>query len=647
MLQNKFEITDEDIERVEKIFFPNGGTFADAKNERVNFIKCIDKSIHVQACPGSGKTTALLSKLYLLSEKMPFENNRGICVLTHTNVAIDIIKQKLGDKANKLLNYPNFFGTIQSFVDRYLAIHYYTKIFGYRPKFIDNEFFYNKLSSYNCLEKKYWLQNNIGQYSNVFEFLMQEIEMVIQQNGQFEINLKRLKNRNSPTFSSINNVFQAIWEDGYLRFEDAFYIAKFYLNEYPNLKNIFSSRFKYVFIDEAQDTSAIQKEIIENLFNENVIIQWIGDTNQAIMNDNSSESAWEPKKDDRYDLCKITDSKRVSPPIANIIKTVAVKSYESLSGNQKVMLTSVIILFNDNTISQVLLKFAELLIEKKAKFNNEEKSIWEISKLTGYPIKAVGWVGKEKDNGLSILSYYKDFYKVSSSKRKQYFPNLYTMYELSKNLTTKEFKDRVINCILESFSISNIAYNDKKFTKTSFSEFVNSTNENLLRDLNTQIVKVYCSNQNSFDDFSGYVIGFLENNLNLKLNNSSKKYLYEKKLIEVKHEQAKNTNIFTHSINGTDVSFEIATVHSVKGETHTATLYLDTKYNKNSIENIKEQLTENVFQRGKNTKNKEKALRIAHVAFSRPTHLLCIAVNKNSLNEHELSSEKFEIISLN
>jgi len=639
MLQDKFEITDNDIKRMEEIFFPDGESFSDANNERVNFIKCIDKSIHVQACPGSGKTTALLAKLYLLSEKMPFENNRGICVLTHTNVAIDIIKKKLGDKANKLLNYPNFFGTIQSFVDRYLSIACYTKIFGYRPKFIDNEYFYNRLSNFKNLTTNQWLKNNKGQHSNVFEFLMQDVKMHYQ-DKKFEIKVNNLQNRNNDTFCSINNAFQKIWEDGYLRFDDAFYIAKFYLNEYPHLKNTFSSRFKYVFIDEAQDTSATQKEIIENLFNENVIIQWIGDTNQAIMNDNFSQPEWNPKKDDRYDVLEITDSKRISQPIADVIKTVAVKSYESLSGNQKVNLKPVIILFNDNTISQVLPKFAELLIEKKAKFNNEERSIWEISKLTGYPIKAIGWVGKEKDNGLSIPSYYKDFYKVSSTKRKQYFPNLYTMYELSKNSTTKEFKDRVINCILESLSISNITYNDKKFTKTSFFESVRSTNENLLEQLNARIVRFY-SRQDSFDDFSGYVIGLLEN---LKLNKNSKEYLSKKELREIKQEQAESYNIFKHNHNRIEISFEIATVHSVKGETHTATLYLDTKYYTNSIEYILEQL------RGHADSNindrKKKALRIAHVAFSRPTHLLCIAIDRNSLNVENLSTDKFEIIDI-
>ena len=642
MLQDKFEITDEDIDRAQKIFFPDGGTFSDPNNERVNFIKCIDKNLHVQACPGSGKTTALLAKLYLLAEKMPFENNRGICVLTHTNVAIDTIKKRLGDKVDRLLSYPNFFGTIQSFVDRYLAIPFYIKTYGYKPKFIDNEFFYNRLSSFERLSTNGWLRNNKGPHSDVFEFLIQEVQMLLQ-NGKFEIDFDKLKNRNSPTFKDINNFFQKIWKDGYLRFEDAFYLAEIYLNENQNLKNIFSSRFKYVFIDEAQDTSANQKEIMEGLFNENVIIQWIGDTNQAIMNDDYSESAWKPEGNKSYHVLEITDSKRISQPIADVIKTVAVKSYESLNGIQGIGLRPVIILFDDRKIDKVLPKFAELLIEKKAIFDNNEKTIWEISKLTGHPIKAVGWVGKEKNNGLSIPSYFKDFYNVSASKRKQHFPNLYTMYELSRNLDPKEFKDRVINCILESLYVSDITYNNKIFTKTSFYEFVSSTNENFLTELNTQIAKFYCD-QESFDNFSGYVIGLLEDNLKLKLNGDSKKYLSEKVLMEVKQEQAENNNIFKHNHDGTEISFQIATVHSVKGETHTATLYLDTKFHKNSIKYIEQQLNGNSYNK-KNEKT-EKALKVTHVAFSRATHLLCIAVEKSSLNVSALPNGKFEIIDL-
>lgn len=43
--------------------------------------------------------------------------------MTHTNVAIDERKAKLGSKANVLFSYPNHFGTLQSFVDKLLLYH--------------------------------------------------------------------------------------------------------------------------------------------------------------------------------------------------------------------------------------------------------------------------------------------------------------------------------------------------------------------------------------------------------------------------------------------------------------------------------------------------------------------------------------------
>ena len=84
------EISDTDIEYAEKIFLPEGCSF---DSERRTVIKCME-SKDLQACPGSGKTTTLLAKLAILAQRMPFEDNKGICVLTHTNVAINEIKRK-------------------------------------------------------------------------------------------------------------------------------------------------------------------------------------------------------------------------------------------------------------------------------------------------------------------------------------------------------------------------------------------------------------------------------------------------------------------------------------------------------------------------------------------------------------------------
>ena len=56
-------------------------------------------SCFVQACPGSGKTTTLVAKLAILADRIP-NDGRGICVLSHTNVAREEIEKKLKGNQN-------------------------------------------------------------------------------------------------------------------------------------------------------------------------------------------------------------------------------------------------------------------------------------------------------------------------------------------------------------------------------------------------------------------------------------------------------------------------------------------------------------------------------------------------------------------
>lgn len=114
----KINITDEDIVYPERVLLFKGQEFDD---ERKIFIKNLE-TIDLQAVPGSGKTTALLAKLLILEKHLPFDNGSGILVISHTNAAIDEIKSRIAKYCPKLFSYPNFVGTIQSFVDEFLAI---------------------------------------------------------------------------------------------------------------------------------------------------------------------------------------------------------------------------------------------------------------------------------------------------------------------------------------------------------------------------------------------------------------------------------------------------------------------------------------------------------------------------------------------
>ncbi|MFW5890912.1 MAG: UvrD-helicase domain-containing protein [bacterium] len=158
----KIQITDEDINYTEKILLPKNSHF---DHERKAFIRNLD-TIDLQAVPGSGKTTALLAKLLILEKHLPFNDGSGILVISHTNAAVDEIKKRIGIYCTKLFEYPNFVGTIQSFVDNFLAIPFYKNEYKKSLLRIDNEIYKERvyipydaygLTSINIRSMKYYI----------------------------------------------------------------------------------------------------------------------------------------------------------------------------------------------------------------------------------------------------------------------------------------------------------------------------------------------------------------------------------------------------------------------------------------------------------------------------------------------------------
>ena len=218
--KKEFEINDDEIEKVYEILFNKEGNFEEEKQKIIkSFERCC-----IEAVPGSGKTTTLVAKLMILAEKLNKENyEKGICILTHTNIGIDIIKEKLGMKGDVLFRYPNFVGTLQSFIDNYLAIPCYKKKYrrkvdiidndmanSYNLKFLKNNFYFNQKGNMDT-EKLYY--NFYDEY-----FYIEEKAI--------------LKSKNSNTYKSL---FSRI-ENNILRYEEAIQLGKIYVNEYPDLK---------------------------------------------------------------------------------------------------------------------------------------------------------------------------------------------------------------------------------------------------------------------------------------------------------------------------------------------------------------------------------------------------------------------------
>ena len=94
-----------------------------------------------------------------------------------------------------------------------------------------------------------------------------------------------------------------------------------------------------------------------------------------------------------------------------------------------------------------------------------------------------------------------------------------------------------------------------------------------------------------------------------------------------------------------ELEIEVTTVHAVKGQTHSATLYLESSYyGQHETERLNNQLLGKAFN-DKRVHHKQST-KMAYVGFSRPTDLLCLAVHEDRYKAflHAINLQEWEVV---
>jgi len=100
----------------------------------------------------------------------------------------------------------------------------------------------------------------------------------------------------------------------------------------------------------------------------------------------------------------------------------------------------------------------------------------------------------------------------------------------------------------------------------------------------------------------------------------------------VASENAERTNAFRYPNEKPQIEIELSTIHAVKGQTHTATLVLESFWHKHNIESILDWLTEDRKNWDSSNQVRDKTrLHLHFVAMTRPSHLLCVALLRRSI----------------
>jgi DNA helicase-2/ATP-dependent DNA helicase PcrA len=229
----------------------------------------------LEACPGSGKTRAILDRLARLARDLP--PRRGVAALSFTNAAVDEFRHRCFS-SNQLTftRFPNFIGTLDSFVRHFIFMpggHFPSK-----PVILDS---WESMGIEIRLPGQLAFRGS-GVSLDRFDCSTNEI-------NPDSIGLQALRNhvaQNRARYeAAARSRRMGLIRAGYLSAGDARAKALSFLADAaigPALARALSARFAEVIVDEGQDCNSSDLTFLNWLRNAGISVTLVCDPNQAI-----------------------------------------------------------------------------------------------------------------------------------------------------------------------------------------------------------------------------------------------------------------------------------------------------------------------------------------------------------------------------
>lgn len=232
-----------------------------------------EENLLLTACPGSGKTRTIIAKLVKEVEKLR-GSPRAVACITYTNTAVHEIEHR----SASLLNYGDEINysvsTIHAFCLNNILRPFAWRLAGFRklPKILsrDNPDF-ESIAQYAASQIG-WYNLRANDYE-AFEGL--NIDTLGQITGTAD--KSDMLKRAAPYF------WQRCDELGYIDFCNILYRSFLLLRDFPEIAHSLSAKYAYILIDEFQDTTDLQIEILKLIYlQEKSYFFAVGDLSQSI-----------------------------------------------------------------------------------------------------------------------------------------------------------------------------------------------------------------------------------------------------------------------------------------------------------------------------------------------------------------------------
>lgn len=221
-------------------------------SEQKEAVGC-DDNLMLTACPGSGKTRVIISKISRVIDEVR-DTPRSVACITYTNTAVHEIEARLRQHIQPGDDVYYDICTIHSFCLNYIFRPFCHLIKGYKEGFRiltpESEDFESHVTAISA---------QFGRYNLTFRDYEEFTQLRISPEGR-------------PVGSAIEHgsltpeIARAYWsrirEAGFIDFANIIYYSLLLLQKRPEILSYVSSKFAWILVDEFQDTTDLQVEIL-------------------------------------------------------------------------------------------------------------------------------------------------------------------------------------------------------------------------------------------------------------------------------------------------------------------------------------------------------------------------------------------------
>lgn len=594
-----------------------------------------NRSRDFNAVPGSGKTSLLAAKLLLLVKKWP-HTHKGLCILSHTNVAREEITRRLAksDEGSALLGYPHFLGTIHGFVNQFLAMAA-VRLKGIKVDVIDDSVFEKRAlalitgSRYRTLRA--WLDRQPNGDALVSKLFFKGPALDVFSEGG------TLPSLASASGTQIAELKRALAAEGVFRHRDMFAYAEMALATYPQLLDVVHRRFPMVFIDEMQDTSWEQEDLLNRLFDGRAVVQRFGDIDQKIIVDgDAAGNASFP----RMDHGTISTSKRFGKRIAEAVASVRV-SRLPVAGQADDTCSPLLMLYKTADIDRVLYRFGEHVIDR-----------FDQATLANSGVRAMCARRDGQGNvdaGRHLTDYWPAFERSQQAPQRDSLQFLLQgQIGARHQATLTQRAADVRRCVLLALQAAKAPVAEGLFDGRALLRAAKAQTgdtrqlEKLIRDLT--LGEVPCASQTDRAHLAERMYAHLSSLLPQEMTLAAFTAL-DLFVAPAPERQAlsrsDNPTVCTVKHTDRELGYGLGTIASMKGETHLASLVLESYGSQSRRFDLQLALP---FIAGVNerfdklTPTQLAQMRNLYVAMSRPTHFLCLAANASRVDVQTLDA---------